>query len=164
MEEGIFAVDVGFGKTYLTCKPTEHESSNTGTVYLIHFDAVSTSITVKFTNWGHMCGDCTELVIDQVSLYTLAELSNTVEDCMTATGGLPEDNFPTLYPNPSSDMIWIDGLEKSDLNVQILSAEGKSIHTRSVHHQLDISFLEPGIYFLMFEIKGERIMRKLVKL
>ncbi|HUR30332.1 MAG TPA: T9SS type A sorting domain-containing protein [Saprospiraceae bacterium] len=164
LEQGIFAVDVGFGKTYLTCKPTDNTSSSKGTVYLIHFDATAASTTIKFTNWGHMCGDCTELVIDNVSLYTLAELANGVEDCNTAIGIIPENNFLTVYPNPSTDMIWIDGIETQDFSVRILSATGKPIQTLSVQNQLDVSYLIPGVYFLIFEKENETIWRRMVKL
>lgn len=76
---GVFAVDIGFGNTYLRCKPTS--TGYTGTRYLIEFNATSTSHTIKFINWGHVCNSCTELMLDDVRLYTLAELSPNVSPC-----------------------------------------------------------------------------------
>ena len=78
---GLFAVDVGFGDTLLRNNQTRSFSTDIGTRYLIEFMAVSTSHTIKFTNWGHICSNCTELVLDDVRLYTLAELSPSVTPC-----------------------------------------------------------------------------------
>ena len=76
---GVFAVDVGFGDTLLHCKPTAPGAI--GTTYIIEFKATSSTHTIKFTNWGHICSLCTELILDNVRLYTLAELSSTVPSC-----------------------------------------------------------------------------------
>ena len=81
MDAGVFSVDIGFGKTYLRDKPTC--PGCIGTTYIIEFYATSTSHTIKFTNWGHICIPCTELILDNVRLYTLAELSPSVPSCLT---------------------------------------------------------------------------------
>jgi PKD repeat protein len=47
--------------------------------------ASATSHTIKFTNWGHICSYCTELVLDDVKLYTLAELNPAIPPCMGIT-------------------------------------------------------------------------------
>lgn len=81
MDAGVFSVDIGFGKTYLRDKPTC--PGCIGTTYIIEFNATSTSHTIKFTNWGHICIPCTELILDNVRLYTLPELSPSVPSCST---------------------------------------------------------------------------------
>jgi len=86
MDAGVFSVDVGFGKTYLRNKPTC--PGCIGTTYIIEFNATSTSHTIKFTNWGHICIPCTELILDNVRLYTLAELSPIVPSCATTPSAL----------------------------------------------------------------------------
>ena len=65
MKRGLFAVDLGFGNTFLRCKPTN--PGYVGTRYVIVFNATSTSHPVSFTSWGHMCGICTELMIVYVA-------------------------------------------------------------------------------------------------
>jgi len=77
--DGLFAVDVGFGDTLLSCNSTGF--GQIGKFYIIQFNATSPSQTIKFTNWGHICISCTELVLDNVKLYTLAELSPIVPHC-----------------------------------------------------------------------------------
>lgn len=80
---GLFAVNVGFGDTILPM----HSTSPVGGIgirYIVEFRATSSSHTIKFTNWGHICQDCTELVLDDVRLYTLAELNPVVPPCISA--------------------------------------------------------------------------------
>lgn len=82
-DPGIFALNVGFGDTLLRTRETG--IGGTGIRYLVEFKAVSTSHTIKFTNWGHMCWSCTELVLDDVRLYTLAELNPNIPPCPNST-------------------------------------------------------------------------------
>jgi len=93
---GVFAVDIGFGYTYLRNRPTC--PGCIGTTYIIIFNATSTSHTLKFTNWGHSCSLCTELIMDNVRLYTLAELDPSVPPCaganVTAMFSAPNDICP----------------------------------------------------------------------
>jgi hypothetical protein len=79
--KGLFAIDVGFGDTMLRCKPTGPTSI--GSEFIVEFIASSSSHTIKFINWGHICSTCTELILDNVKLYTLAELDPSVPSCGT---------------------------------------------------------------------------------
>jgi hypothetical protein len=92
-DPGLFGVDIGFGYTYLRCHPTQ-SYIGIGTRFIIEFNATSTSHTIKFTNWGHICNTCTELVLDDVRLYTLAELSPSVPPCAGA-------NVTALFTAPN---------------------------------------------------------------
>lgn len=99
--DGLFAVDVGFGNTYLRNKPT-HPDSGVGTRYIVVFTANSPLHTVKFTNWGHMGAGVTEVVIDDVKLYKADELEI---GCIT---GIEEEvKEAKLYPNPTKGMLTI---------------------------------------------------------
>ena len=69
---GLFAVDVGYGDVYLRCKPTG--AGLVGTRYQVIFTSNSSSHTIKFTNWGHIGAEFTELVLDDVRL-TAASLN-----------------------------------------------------------------------------------------
>jgi len=80
--DGLFGVDIGFGNTMLTCKPTLAGSSALGTRYIIEFKATMPSHTIKFTNWGHICTACTELILDDVLLYPLSQLSPSIKPCL----------------------------------------------------------------------------------
>jgi len=84
MDPGLFAVNVGFGDTMLRNNQTP-PGTGLGTRYLVEFRATNTSHTIKFTNWGHICWSCTELVLDDVRLYTLAELNPNIPPCPNST-------------------------------------------------------------------------------
>jgi hypothetical protein len=113
---GIFAVDIGFGRIYLKNKPTKR-IEGIGTRYLIQFKATSDSHTIKFTNWGHICETCTELVLDDVRLYTLEELSPSVTPCITKAKDIDKKDKISFYPNPFSNELQIksSGVEQMDL-------------------------------------------------
>jgi len=81
VKPGIFGIDLGFGNTLLRCKATGDSPIDIGTRYIIIFKATTVSHKIKFTNWGHICSDCSELVLDDVQLYTIDELSNAVSHC-----------------------------------------------------------------------------------
>jgi PKD repeat protein len=81
-DPGLFGVDIGFGYTLLRNKPSTTFSTDTCTYFIIEFLATSTSHTVKFTNWGHMCGSCTELILDNVRLYPAAQVNPNVSLCV----------------------------------------------------------------------------------
>ncbi len=84
---GMFGIDVGFGNTLLRCHETPY-TTGVGTRYIIEFRATSVSHTVKFTNWGHICPTCTEVVLDQVRLYSVAELSSSVTPCSAGVSAI----------------------------------------------------------------------------
>ena len=100
IKKGLFAVDVGFGDTLFRDKSTAPDTG-IGTRFIIEFNATSSSHTIKFTNWGHICDSCTELVLDDVRLYTLAELSASVPHCtlgINDTSAL--QSAISISPNP----------------------------------------------------------------
>lgn len=88
LQDGLFGLDIGFGYNYLRCQPTGASGSPLkGMRYVVQFRATQASHTVKFTNWGHICSDCTELIVDDIKLYNLSELNPNYEACPNDTIG-----------------------------------------------------------------------------
>lgn len=81
-DPGIFGVDLGFGYTMLRNKPSTTSSADLCNYFIIEFLATSTTHTVKFTNWGHCCNTCTELILDNVRLYPASEVNPNVSLCV----------------------------------------------------------------------------------
>jgi gliding motility-associated-like protein len=79
VDPGMFGVDIGFGYNFLTAVPTDF--GDIGRTYMIIFNATSTSHTLKWTNWGHICNSCTELALDLVRLYPVSQLDPSVSPC-----------------------------------------------------------------------------------
>jgi gliding motility-associated-like protein len=102
---GVFAVDVGFGRKLLRCKPTPIGAI--GSRYVITFAATSTEHTVKFTNWGHISSWASEVLVDDVRLFP-----------SSLPGGVGVANFsvtqlncgPSVYCTPDQvaniDYLW----------------------------------------------------------
>jgi hypothetical protein len=80
--DGIFAINVGFGDTFMICNVTQRGYNNVGTRYIVEFRATSTSHKIQFKNWGHICSSCTEAIFDDVKLYPVSQVSNTVAPCL----------------------------------------------------------------------------------
>jgi gliding motility-associated-like protein len=89
--DGIFALDIGFGQKFYICKPTDILiPTDVGLRYTVEFKATASSHTLKFTNYGHICSSCTELVLDDVRLYKLADAANAYTPCS------PQDTINTF--------------------------------------------------------------------
>lgn len=101
-DNGLFAVDVGFGNMMLSNVSTPPGSI--GTRYLVIFKAAAASHTIKFTNWGHICFSCTELVLDDVRLYKAADAVSTIEPCAV----------PDVIPSPLDSLINIPNVITPD--------------------------------------------------
>jgi hypothetical protein len=99
--EGLFAIDVGFGKIFLR-DPVTPPSTGIGRRYVIVFAATSSSHIIKFTNWGHIGYGlvCTELILDDVRLFASSDGSNI---CTVGINELPQNAGLSIYPNPVSN-------------------------------------------------------------
>lgn len=145
--EGLFAVDIGFGNTFLKDPPTI-PLTGIGRRYVIQFVATSLSHTIKFTNWGHVCSGCTELVLDHVRLYTLAELDNGVAPCISA---ITEEhtNILNLFPVPVTDQLNIQISGNGNYVIVIYDVSSRIVlqqqFTKSV--SLNVEAFSKGIYF-----------------
>ena len=72
-----------------------------------------------------------------------------------------------LYPNPSTGVINITAVDNRDIeSIQVYDLNGKLVFldekTYTQHHQLDLSALEPGVYFIELYSKAEKGIAKLV--
>jgi len=139
-DEGIFAVDIGFGYIFLRC-PSTNPGVGIGRRYVIEFYATASSHSIKFTSWGHKHPNGTELVLDDVRLYTLAELSPSVPSCLAfpvASFSAPNmicpgtcTDFTNLSVNGTS-YIWI--------------FPGANTATSTDFNPVNICYNTPGVY------------------
>jgi hypothetical protein len=163
LSEAVFAVDIGFGKIYLLCKPTGPDSP-VGTRYLIEFVAAATSHTIKFTNWGHTCIDCTELVLDDVRLYPIAELSAGVPECASGISDKAVKEATITYPNPfTSEIIMNTGLNAS-FRLTLYDITSNPVLSRDFVNTVTVNTttLPTGIYF--YEVTDDKAIRQTGKL
>jgi hypothetical protein len=161
INDGVFAVDIGFGNLFLPDKATP-SVTGVGTVYIIQFMATSSSHTIKFTNWGHICPVCTELVLDNVRLYRVEELSKMVFHCATE---INEDsyllNIVSISPNPARSSFTIslnDELSIQNAGLKVYDTTGREIYTQQINNQSTIinNQFSAGVYFVKVQ-SGEKV-------
>ena len=147
----------------INCKIT-HQPPDIGTRYVIQFIAYSASQTIKFTNWGHICGTCTELVLDNVRLYAPSYLPVAVPLC---TVGINEINANevTIYPNPIDDMFTVKTTNPLSSEIIIYDVVSKKLfqQTFTGSVSLNAKFLSKGIYFYQVRNNREMVKGKIVK-
>jgi hypothetical protein len=67
------------------------------------------------------------------------------------------DDGLTVYPNPTSSILNIDGMHATD-QIQLLDLQGKIVFTeKQVSKSLDISALEKGVYLLRVTRDGKHV-------
>jgi len=152
--EGLFALDVGFGNTFLKDKSSP-PATGTGTRYIVEFIATSSSHTIKFTNWGHICQGCTELVLDDVRLYTLAELSPIVPPCPTTINENHENAFVSIYPNPITNNLTIKAKNSELSEIILYDIASRKILQEKFTNSVSINTeqLAKGLY--LYEVRNQ---------
>lgn len=89
------------------------------------------------------------------TLVVVESLSTTVVD--QDAGGL------RVYPNPTEDFLYLDGLGTDPL-VQVIDVTGKVVvNTRARSSRLDVSGLKTGIYLLRSEVSGRTVVQRFSK-
>jgi hypothetical protein len=149
-DQGVFAINVGFGDTLLRENPTP-PGTGIGTRFIIEFNTTSASDTIKFTNWGHMCSSCTELVIDDVKLYTVDELPNDIPHFYVGINEISNKNEISVYPNPASSTITFSQLGIRNYELGITDVMGREVYHQPINNStqttINISQLSDGVYF-----------------
>jgi hypothetical protein len=162
--DGLFAVDIGFGNIFMRDHPTSVDTSiGIGTRFIIQFNAVTTSHTFKFTNWGHICynGLYTELVLDDVRLYSLSELNNTVPHCVLETNDIGNNISVSIFPNPTYSSFTLhcpESIVNSQLS--IFNSLGQAVTQQFINSTNQQINLSPGagVYFLRVRERVEKII------
>ena len=87
-------------------------------------------------------------------------------DCSSLGNGFI-DLQPLVYPNPTEDEITIKMDQLQHFSVDISSLNGQLIYSDEMEgttHQIDLSFLQKGVYFITFSSKDLVLTRKIIKL
>ena len=69
-----------------------------------------------------------------------------------------------VYPNPTKGLVFIDSKNENILSVSVFDVLGKNMFQQAGNiQQLDISSLQPGIYFLRITNGSREIVKKVIK-
>lgn len=69
----------------------------------------------------------------------------------------------SFYPNPASNTIYFNVDSKTKYEYRLTTINGREIENGLLNNQLDISYLETGIYFIHISSGDEYIVKKLIK-
>ena len=83
-------------------------------------------------------------------------------DC--ATAGVDDQNQLdiSIYPNPTSDIVYIDG-NYTQLKVVVYDILGKQVMNKSITNSIDISQLEKGVYILKLSDGAKLTTQRIIK-
>ena len=83
-------------------------------------------------------------------------------DCSTA--GVDDQNQLdiSIYPNPTSDIVYIDG-NYTQLKVVVYDILGKQVMKESITNSIDISQLEKGVYILQLSDGAKVTTQRIIK-
>ena len=83
-------------------------------------------------------------------------------DCASAGVGDQNQLDISIYPNPTSDMVYVEG-NYTQLKVIIYNVLGKEILNKSITNSFDISHLDNGVYILQLSDGVKLSTRKIIK-
>jgi trimeric autotransporter adhesin len=108
------------------------------------------------------------IIVNVDTIWNIAKWigGNYVDTC-SSTIGIEQietqQHLITIYPNPATSILYINGLTTT-ATVEVYDISGKLLFTRQLNfHQIDISTLAKGLYFIKLTTKEGSVVRKFVK-
>lgn len=122
-------------------------ASTTDTIYFWYEENTSFPVATYFRNYsdGDMTGQ---------SFNYLDDASVSVEE--------NEKISASIFPNPASEEVKVEGLENQDYTVEVIDLSGKVLRKSQNEKRVDINELESGIYLVRITAEGNR--QKVLKL
>lgn len=105
---------------------------------------------------------------DVVYIYNFVRLVRDAS-VMSSTEINPNESELKIYPNPANDNITVDfnGMGTGNSSLEIYNMLGTVIYSENVSAQantvINISTLQPGVYFLKFQNEGSAYTKKIIK-
>ena len=106
------------------------------------------------------------LVSDSCYCPLLLDIPTTASDyqtnitCPIPTSIIDYNNNITVYPNPASNTITLQGILNKNNSYKVISIDGKVLKNEILNKsKIDISFLKKGIYFLECENQKIKIIK-----
>lgn len=126
----------------------------------------SFSIADTSINWGWMNGnfdfcDLTPPASPPYVDFNFGTISSGITWCLfNAVHEIQNEEF-TIYPNPPSDLIFIDSQGKNISEAKIYSASGNYLKEIKNKNWMDVSILPSGLYFISVKTNEKLYLRKI---
>ena len=107
--------------------------------------------------WGGPLDDWYDIP-DPNFYYGMTKVEGLIVDIIPTNTNVHEISQPTLavYPNPASDVIYIDGMPSEMVDYAIFNVMGQKVIAGSSDGSISVADLEKGLYIL--QIKGENLL------
>jgi hypothetical protein len=160
--DGIFAVDIGFGKTYLRNPSTA--IGDIGRRFIIQFLANAAAHKIKFTNWGHISIGSTELLLDDVRLYPVSQLSSIIPACAVGINAAGHFSSVNLHMNEQIHRLEVDLLSAGNYILTIYNPLGQQLIRTAFSKDINIGTesLQKGIYICSVTGTGIKYTDKII--
>ncbi|MEM6723634.1 MAG: serine hydrolase [Bacteroidota bacterium] len=83
-------------------------------------------------------------------------------DCTVTSAEAPTLPEVSIFPNPASDQVWVEGFDSESFTLSLFSPSGRWISSVENQDFLDVSGLAAGLYLLQIETDAGRLTRKLI--
>jgi hypothetical protein len=106
------------------------------------------------------------LVMQQVAWQTVTELNNLTGVSVLSTNTFNDDNSFKIYPNPTSNNLFIDNKLEEVLKYEIIDIKGKILlnGTLNSNNEIKLDQLQNGFYFVKLTSKNKTQTQKIIKL
>jgi photosystem II stability/assembly factor-like uncharacterized protein len=126
------------------------------------FDSLVVTVTTRLVD-GLAPNQQYSYRLRAINAYGISEYSNVITETTTDhTGFENHDNFIVfIYPNPVTDMLYIQSESDEIFNVSITNICGKIVYTAYTNDRsIDVSQLSPGMYFIKIQNTVMRFVKK----
>jgi len=149
-------------------------TSSNGSSYLWNFGDGNTSADFEpshiFNEIGTFTVTLTVINADGCSDSEFIEI--VVEDVSTSISELEAQNQIKVFPNPVQQQVNVafDFSEIQNVEVNLIDVLGRRVNNLGVNNyqneqiQVDLSNYTNGIYYLVFDIEGTKVVKKIVKM
>jgi len=132
-------------------------NSQTGILTVKNSEYLNTNLPIRFTVkvYKEECNTIEETVKITINILGVSTESNRIDDLME------------IFPNPTTNILIIKTNNLGQYSVEINSLNGQVIYTSQMDgpfHQLNLSLLPKGVYFITIRSKDFVTTRKIIKL
>ncbi|MEM9820662.1 MAG: S8 family serine peptidase [Bacteroidota bacterium] len=149
-------------------------NSVNGSTYLWNFGDGNTSTAFEpshiFNQTGTFTVSLTVINADGCSDSELIEI--VVEEVVTSISELEAQNQIKVFPNPTRQLVNVsfDFDETQNVEVRLVDILGRQVNNLGLNNyqndqiQVDLSNYTNGIYYLVFDLEGTKVVKKVVKM
>ncbi len=127
-------------------------------------DSYGDGICCSYGSGSYTVTDASSIVLASGATFTSSEATDF---CLTtgrnSTGVVRrqvESVNSRIYPNPTSDFINVEFVNGKVISAKIITLEGKVIKTEVNNNRINVSELEPGVYFISIKMESEKVIEE----